>query len=106
MTTLQITATVANGTIALTGDIDDNVVFVPKGTSAEVVIADTSAWYLYAAELSSKGAAGGCWGRSAEAATNTFSKVVSDTHNIVYAVSKTNAASVTYGPVITVKPKG
>lgn len=106
MTTLEITATVASGTITLSGDIDDNVIFVTKGESAEVVIADTTAWYIYAASLSSKGAAGGCWGRMADAAANTFNNVVSDTHNIVYAVSKTNTASVTYGPVITVKPKG
>jgi hypothetical protein len=102
----NITATVLDGTIRLSGAIAGDVIEVPKNESGTVVIADTTEWYLYAAENSTNGGAAGCWSRSANAAENTFERVNGDIYNIVYAVAKTNAKSVTYGPVITVKPKG
>lgn len=103
----NVTATVVDGTIRLTGDINAaNEIEVPLNEDATVTIADTDGWYLYASENSSNGTAAGCWGRGASAAENTFSRVKADSYNIVYAVSQTNAAGVTYGPVITIKPKG
>jgi hypothetical protein len=106
-TNYNITATVSGGVIALSGDIVDNAISVVTGENAAVTIADTADWVLYAATNSSTGAAGGCWGRStAGGTTNTFPAVNSLSYAIVYAVARTSAQVVTYGPVITIKPKG
>jgi hypothetical protein len=105
-TAYTVSATVVDGVIRLTGDILNNTIEVTPGESAHVSITDTSDWFLYAAVTSNSGTAGGCWGRTRGSATNLFSEVTSESHCIVYAVSRASAAAVTYGPVITIKPKG
>jgi hypothetical protein len=106
-TTFNITASVADGVIRLSGDIAADIIEVNSGENADVTITDTADWILYAAVNSSKGDAAGCWSRVATGATtNTFTAVKSASYCVVYAVSRTNAQAVTYGPVITIKPKG
>lgn len=102
----NITATVIDGTIRLSGDIVSNAVEVPRNEGATVTIADTDTHYLYASGYASNGSTGACWSRTASAADNTFDRVNGDNYNIVYAVEKSNPQGITYGPVITVKPKG
>lgn len=106
-TNFNITALVSDGVIRLTGDIVADTIEVNRGESAVVSIADTADWILYAAVNSSTGAAAGCWSRVATGGTsNTFEAVTSPSFCIVYAVARTTAQAVTYGPVITIKPKG
>jgi hypothetical protein len=106
-TNFNVTALVSDGVIRLSGDIVADAIEVNSGENAAVTIADTADWILNAAVNSSTGASGGCWTRLATGGTNqTFSQVVAPTYCIVYAVSKTAADVITYGPVITIKPKG
>lgn len=107
-TNFNVTALVdeASGVIRLSGDIVGDIIEVNPGENGAVTIADDPNWFLYAAVNSSSGAAAGCWGRTSSAATNTFELVTSESHCIVYAVSRTSAKLVTHGPVITIKPKG
>src|SRR5688572_7969067 len=105
-TPFNVSALVSDGVIRLSGDIIGDIIEVNPGEDAAVTIADTPDWFLYAAVTSNSGAAGGCWGRSSSGATNTFDDVLSESFCIVYAVARTSAKLVTYGPVITIKPKG
>ncbi len=104
-TNFNITALVADGTIRLSGDIVGDIIEVNPGDNAVVTIADTADWVLYAAVNSTAGVPG-CWARASSGTTNTFKTVASDSFCIVYAVARASAKSVTYGPVITIKPKG
>jgi hypothetical protein len=106
-TNFNVTALVSDGVIRLSGDIVADTIEVNSGENAVVTIADTPEWLLYAAVNSSTGAAAGCWSRVATGGTrNTFSAVTTSSFCIVYAVARTSAQVVTYGPVITIKPKG
>jgi hypothetical protein len=106
-TNFNVTALVSDGVIRLSGDIVSDTILVNPGENAVVTIADTTDWILYAAVNSSDGSAAGCWNRLATGATsNTFTQVSSPSFCIVYAVARTSAQVVTYGPVITIKPKG
>jgi hypothetical protein len=103
----NVTALVSDGVIRLSGDIVSDTIAVPPGENAVVTITDTADWILYAAVNSSTGASAGCWTRLATGATTyTFNAVTSPSFCIVYAVARTSAQVVTYGPVITIKPKG
>jgi hypothetical protein len=101
----NVTALVVDGVIRLSGDIVNDIIDVTPGATATVTIADTADWILYAAVNSTSGVPG-CWGRVSSGSTNTFNAVTSESFCIVYAVSRTSAKTVTYGPVITIKPKG
>lgn len=106
-TNFNVTAFVSDGVIRLSGDIVANTIEVNSGENAVVTIADTADWILYAAVNSSTGASAGCWTRLATGGTTyTFNAVTSPSYCIVYAVARTSAQVVTYGPVITIKPKG
>jgi hypothetical protein len=106
-TVYDITATVIDGTIRLTGrDLVDNVLLVPRGQDALVKIADADGNYLYATEIPPGGARTTCWGRTTEGSRRIFDAVSTEFNSIVFAASTTNSASVTYGPVIKVKPQG
>jgi hypothetical protein len=105
-TTYTITALVADGTIRLSGDILNDIIEVNPGEDAEINILDTADNVLYAAVTSSTGASGGCWTRESSGVTNTFRAVTSESFCITYAVSRSSAKGVSYGPVITIKPKG
>lgn len=106
-TNFNVTAFVSDGVIRLSGDIVADTIEVNRGENAVVTIADTADWILYAAVNSSTGASAGCWTRLATGgATYTFNAVTSPSYCIVYAVARTSAQVVTYGPVITIKPKG
>jgi hypothetical protein len=105
-TPFNVTATVLDGVIRLSGDIIADIIEVNRGEDAAVTINDDADWFLYAAVTSNTGAAGGCWGRAIRGTTNTFEDVASESFCIVYAVSRASAKVVTYGPVITIKPKG
>jgi hypothetical protein len=103
----DITATVIDGTIRLTGrDLVDNVLTVPRGQDSLVQIADADGNYLYATEVPPGGERTTCWGRSATGTRRVFEAVSTEINSIVFAASTTNSASVTYGPVIKVKPQG
>jgi hypothetical protein len=106
-TNFNVTALVSDGVIRLSGDIVADTIAVNPGENAAVTIADTADWILNAAVNSSTGASAGCWTRLATGGTsNTFSQVDAPSYCIVYAVAKTSPAVITYGPVITIKPKG
>jgi hypothetical protein len=105
-TAFTITALVSDGVIRLSGDIIADIIEVNPGESAFVTIADTADHVFYAAVTSSAGDGGGCWSRTRGGTTNTFSEVTSESFCVVYAVSRASAKAVTYGPVITIKPKG
>jgi len=104
-TNFNITAFVADGTIRLTGDIVNDIIEVNPGENANVTILDTADNVLYASVNSTSGVPG-CWGRASSGSNNTFNAVTSESFCIVYAVSRSSAKAVTYGPVITIKPKG
>ena len=106
-TNFNITALVdaASGTIRLSGDIVGDTIEVNAGESAAVTITDTAGEILNASVNSTTGVPG-CWGRASSGSTQTFNAVTSESFCIVYAVSRSSAKAVTYGPVITIKPKG
>ncbi len=104
-----ITATVIDGSIRLTGpDLSGDTVEVPAGEDAVIKIRDTDGYYLYGAEITPGGERAGCWGRNSKngLTRRKFSAVTGEIVNIVYAVSIRDAANVSYGPVLKVKPKG
>jgi hypothetical protein len=105
-TNFNVTATIVDGVMRLSGDIAGDIIEVNPGENGLVTIADDREWYLFASVNSNTGAAAGCWSRTATGATNLFVNVASESHCIVYAVSQTSAKLVTHGPVITIKPKG
>lgn len=105
----EITATVIDGTIRLTGTgLVGDTIEVPAGEDAIVKISDASGYYLYGAEVPAGGERSACWGRNTTRglARRKFEAVTSELNNIVYAVSTRTSANVTYGPVLKVKPKG
>lgn len=104
-TEFNISALVVDGTIRLSGDIVSDIIEVNPGENAIINLADTADFVLCAATTSTTGAPG-CWGRTSSASTTTFNSVSTESFAIVYAVSRASAKSVTYGPIITVKPKG
>lgn len=99
----------ANGSLQLTGEgLRNNEILVPRGEDAVVKIKDMSGMFLYGAEIAPRGERPGCWARNTTAGLTRrkFEAVSQDVHNIVFAASTTSTASITYGPVISIKPKG
>lgn len=105
----DITATVIDGTIRLTGrDLVGDTLLVPAGQDSLVRIRDTDGHYLYGSEIPAGGARSTSWGRNTDRglARRKFEAVTSEITNIVFAVSTRSSADVTYGPVLKVKPQG
>lgn len=99
----------ASGAITLTGEgLRNNEILVPRGEDAVVKIKDVEGLFFYGVEIAPRGERGNCWGRNttAKLARRKFEAVGGDVHNMIYAVSTTSTAAITYGPIITVKPKG
>ena len=85
-----------------------NVIEVPRGQDALIKIKDIEGLYLFGVEVAPRGERAGTWGRNTAngIARRKFEAVNTDVHNFVYAVSTNDSAAITYGPVITIKPKG
>jgi hypothetical protein len=100
----------AAGTLQVTGPAlnRDNVIETPRGQDALVKIKDIEGLYIFGVEITPRGERAGAWGRNTVngIARRKFEAVSQDVHNFVYAVSTSNTAGVSYGPVITIKPKG
>lgn len=99
----------ANGSLQLSGEgLRNNEILVPRGQDAVVKIKDSSGLYLFGAELGIRGERPASWARNTTAGITRrkFEAVSQDVHNVVFAAATNNAAAVTYGPVITIKPKG
>lgn len=100
----------ATGAIQLSGPGlgRGNVIEVPRGEDALVKIKDIQGVYLFGVEIAPRGERAGTWGRNTAngIARRKFEAVNTETYNFVYAVSTNNSAAITYGPVITIKPKG
>jgi plastocyanin len=113
-TTPMATAGAAS-TVTITGSVEGNkvklstrTIEVDAGETVVVELADTATHHLYAVTVDADGSNPVPWVRDPTAGTSEqqFSGVVGDIDSVVIAVAKGNAKSVTYGPVITVKPKG
>jgi hypothetical protein len=108
-TIIDLTATVIDGTIRLTGrGLVGDTLEVPRGQDSVVRIKDVEGYYLYATEIPAGGARSTCWGRNTDRglARRRFEAVTTEINNIVYAASTRSSADVTYGPVLKVKPQG
>ena len=99
----------ADGSIQLTGQgLVRNTIEVPRGEDAVVKIKDIEGLYFHGLELAIRGERSSSWARNTvnKLTRRKFEAVGGDVHNMVYAVSTNNTAAITYGPVITIKPKG
>ncbi len=99
----------ANGSIQLTGEgLRNNEILVPRGEDAVVKIKDMESLYLFGVEISPRGERPNPWARNTTArlTRRKFEAVSTDVLSIVYAVPINGTAGVSYGPVITIKPKG
>ena len=110
MNEYQLTASIAaDGSLQLSSpDLVGNVLEVPRGQDAVVVIMDITGQYLYGTEVPIRGEQTGCWDRdTAKGLTRrSFPSVKADIVNIVFAAESADNAKIKYGPIITIKPKG
>lgn len=103
---LQIT--VIEGTLRISGrNFDGQTLLVSPGCPVLIRVHDAEGHYAYLDELPPKGQRADPWGRNTTKglARRIYEKVASESMHVTYAIGKTDA-SLAYGPIIKIKPKG